>query len=191
MKLRMYLRGLGIGIIVTAVLMGLTTAKVNKISDSEIIKRAEALGMVKEDNSINSVVSEPKEEIKEEKPKEEPPKEEEKPKEDTPKEEEPPKAEEPKTEEPKTEEPKTEESKEDKAADTAVVTSGNFTLEVAGGSGSETVSALLEKGGVIKSATDFDDFLCKNGYDHRITPGKHVIPAGSDYETIAKIITSR
>lgn len=214
MKLRMYLRGLGIGIVVTALIMGLTTSKANKIPDSEIIKRAEALGMVKEDNTLKSIVAdkteepekveptvipkeeskkepvikeveEPKEELKEE-PKEEPVIEEtEEPKEE-PKEE--PVIEE--VEEPK-EVQKEETETDPEPVETAPVTTGNFTLEIAGGSGSETVSALLEKGGAVRSAAEFDEYLCNNGYDHRITAGKHIIPAGSDYETIAKIITSR
>ena len=47
MKLRYYLRGLGIGIVITALLMGFTkTATKETLSDDEIIARAEALGMV-------------------------------------------------------------------------------------------------------------------------------------------------
>lgn len=47
MKLRYYLRGLGIGIVVTALLMGFTKGAVKEtLSDDEIIARAEALGMV-------------------------------------------------------------------------------------------------------------------------------------------------
>ena len=47
MKLRYHLRGLGIGIVITALLMGFTkTATKETLSDDEIIARAEALGMV-------------------------------------------------------------------------------------------------------------------------------------------------
>lgn len=47
MKLRYYLRGLGIGIVITAFLMGLTKGGAKEtLSDDEIIARAEALGMV-------------------------------------------------------------------------------------------------------------------------------------------------
>lgn len=47
MKLRYYLRGLGIGIVITALLMGLTKGSAKEtLSDDEIIARAEALGMV-------------------------------------------------------------------------------------------------------------------------------------------------
>lgn len=47
MKLRYYLRGLGIGIVITALLMGFTKGVAKEtLSDDEIIARAEALGMV-------------------------------------------------------------------------------------------------------------------------------------------------
>ena len=47
MKLRYYLRGLGIGIVITALLMGFTKGGAKEtLSDDEIIARAEALGMV-------------------------------------------------------------------------------------------------------------------------------------------------
>lgn len=45
MKLRSYLRGLGLGIIVTALLMGLTP-RTKELSDEEIKSKAKALGMV-------------------------------------------------------------------------------------------------------------------------------------------------
>ena len=202
MKLRMYLRGLGIGIVVTALLMGFTTSGSNKISNSEIIERAEALGMVMEDNTIRGVApeSEPEpEEMTAEPMTEETPKESNT--ETTESTAEPEAEPEVEIKEESSEEKSEEQSEEkknpekeqadEKPAETAVVTTGSFTLEIAGGSGSETVSALLEKGGAVRSAAEFDEYLCNNGYDHRITAGKHVIPAGSDYETIAKIITSR
>ncbi len=230
MRIRMYLRGLGIGIIVTALIMGLSANRKQTLSDEEIKSKAAALGMVEQDSVLKPIVSEEgtkepkkeetkepeaepqKEEVKEpaeepkkeeaEKPAEEPKKEEaEKPAEEPKKEEAEKPAEEPKKEETEkpAEEPKKEETKEpeaepQKAESTAetnngVKTTGKFTIEIAGGSGSETVCKLLQKGGVIASASDFDKYLCDHGYDHKIRTGKHTIPAGADYETIAKIIT--
>lgn len=48
MNLKYYLRGLGIGIIVTALIMGITLGGKEKLSNAEIIERAKALGMVEE-----------------------------------------------------------------------------------------------------------------------------------------------
>ena len=53
MGLRLYLRGLGLGIIVTALLMGYTLGnKKESLTDAEIIARAEALGMVEEGKQL-------------------------------------------------------------------------------------------------------------------------------------------
>ena len=51
MKLKYYLRGLGVGIICTAILMGIALSgnKKEKLTDTEIIERARLLGMVMED----------------------------------------------------------------------------------------------------------------------------------------------
>lgn len=46
MKLKYYLRGLGIGIIVTAILMGVTLSGPKNMSDEDVKKRAVELGMI-------------------------------------------------------------------------------------------------------------------------------------------------
>ena len=48
MNLKYYLRGLGIGIIVTALLMGFASRDQNQLTDEEIKERAVALGMVEQ-----------------------------------------------------------------------------------------------------------------------------------------------
>ncbi|MBQ0042225.1 MAG: hypothetical protein KBS85_02725 [Lachnospiraceae bacterium] len=52
MKLKFYLRGLGIGIIVTAVLMGVATSGNNQMTDEEVKKRAVELGMVDDTSTL-------------------------------------------------------------------------------------------------------------------------------------------
>lgn len=57
MKLRYYMRGLGVGIIVTAILMTVTlNGKTEQLTDAEIIARAKALGM--EEKYETTVLSE-------------------------------------------------------------------------------------------------------------------------------------
>ena len=59
MKLKYYLRGLGIGIIVTTlVLMVAFSGKKEKLSDQEIMQRAEQLGMVMADEGQTETESE-------------------------------------------------------------------------------------------------------------------------------------
>lgn len=67
MRMRYYLRGLGIGIVVTALLMGFTKGgQKETLTDAEIVERAKSLGMVessvlsadlgdKEDISVNDI----------------------------------------------------------------------------------------------------------------------------------------
>lgn len=53
MKLKYYMRGLGIGIILTALVLSISyhSARKNDLSDKEIINRAEKLGMVMQEES--------------------------------------------------------------------------------------------------------------------------------------------
>ncbi len=53
MKLKYYLRGMGIGIILTAIVMGFALGgRKATLSDAEVIQRAKALGMVDGDNGV-------------------------------------------------------------------------------------------------------------------------------------------
>ncbi len=52
MKLKYYMRGLGLGIILTTLIFAIGV-KQEKLSDKEIIKKAKALGMVMEDGNKN------------------------------------------------------------------------------------------------------------------------------------------
>ena len=192
--------------------MGFTSGRKQTMTDEEIKAKAAALGMVEQETVLKPVVSqEPVQESIAEPTEAPTPKPTETPTPEptatpTPEPTETPTPEptEAPTPEP-TEAPAPEEKQDDKPdqAETAkpeetkeqsgqnVKTEGTFTLQIAGGYGSEKVCALLEKGGLISSAADFDKYLCDHGYDHKIRTGTYTIAAGSDYETIAKIITGR
>ncbi len=200
MKLRYYMRGLGIGILVTALLLVLSGRKENSLSDQQIIERATELGMVMDDKSV---LKESKTEAKQE---ETTPETETEQKETTP---EPveqeeqgkvQKVEEPVTEEPKqekitpepvkqeeqgkiekVEEPATEETKQEETV----------TITVASGASSVSVAKQIEQAGLVDSAADFDSYLCRNGYDKKICVGNHVIPKNATEEEIAKALTGK
>ena len=57
------------------------------------------------------------------------------------------------------------------------------------GDSSWTVSKSLKSKGLIDNDKEFDSYLCSNGYSQRINPGTFNIPDGSSYQDIAKIIT--
>ena len=55
MKLKYYLRGLGLGTVLTAIIMGVVLGKPSKnITDAEVIKRAKQLGMVEAESTLSS-----------------------------------------------------------------------------------------------------------------------------------------
>jgi len=181
MNLKYYLRGLGIGIIVTAVIMSIAGKDSKEsLSDAEIRARAAQLGMVEESGLLSDLTTE------ELKPTEEPkstgtpkPTEEPKPTK-TPKATEAPKEE----EEPKT----TEEPKATKAPSTKpAVEMVDFNINQ--GESSYTICKRLKEYGLIASAEDFDTYLCDQGLDKRLQAGKFSIPEDATPKEIAEILT--
>lgn len=209
MKLKYYLRGLGIGIIVTAVIMGVSDSKGQaQITDAQIVARAKELGMVDGVLSQLEETKEPEEEKPEtveleaeksaESEKElEPEKALESEKEPEPEkasksEEKSEKVElEQKEEKPEVEKPEQAEASEpaEETAEQEVVK--KIVVTVYPGEGSYTVSRKLAALGLVESADIYDKFLCQNGYDKKIITGNHEIEAGMSAEEIAKALTRR
>ncbi len=235
MRLKGYLRGLGAGIFISAVLMGIATSGKGTMTDAEIRERAAALGMVEEDallvkpkleetipklpeddgqndekdpvndNSVPDAEIKPEEKAEdvsekkqEEKPEEKPevkpgnaPEEKAEQKEESKEKTENKSEEQPEAEDIRAKEDIAMGGQNDNAAPAAPASTDSFTLQIASGATSLTVAKLLQKGGVIEDAADFDDYLCDNHYDNKINHGVFKIPAGAGYEEIAKIITGR
>ncbi|MGN0365260.1 MAG: hypothetical protein ACI4E5_04880 [Suilimivivens sp.] len=169
MKLKYYLRGLGIGIMVTAVILSVAFgSRKETLSDREIMERATELGMVSESGSLAEMEKKENAETPEE-PQATP--------ETSPKAtpEASPKATPEAT-------PATPDVTEPVQAAKTVV------IEVKSGEGSYTVCQKLEKEGLISSASDFDTYLCSNGYDRKLRVGSHEIPADAEPERIARIM---
>ena len=175
MKLKYYLRGLGIGIIVTAVIMGVTSAsRQETLSDREIMERAAELGMSTQSGSLAEMAQEETAEpLETQKPEETPKATATKEPEETPK---ATAAKEPE------ETPKATAVKEPEETPKTVI------IEIKSGDGSYTVCQKLEQIGLITSASDFDTYLYSNGYDRKLRAGSHEIPADAKPEEIAKIL---
>ena len=59
MRLKYYLRGLGIGIVVTAVIMGVSAERQKPVmTDEQIIARAKELGMVEQEGILAEIAGE-------------------------------------------------------------------------------------------------------------------------------------
>ena len=173
MKLRYYLRGLGVGILVTAVIMTVALSKKQLMTDDEVIKRAKELGMI--ENTIIKDVATPKddEEVKAEVKEESQEEIQEEISEDIQEEVE---------ETPEETESEVEVEAEPEAEEV-------ITVSVVGGDSSWSVAKRMEETGLVDSAKEFDAFLCGNGYDKRISVGTYEISSNATWEDMAKIIT--
>lgn len=69
-------------------------------------------------------------------------------------------------------------------------TSGNTrTFTVRGGLLSSSVAREMKQAGIIKDADAFDDYVERSGMARKIRAGKYKIPVGASYAQILKIIT--
>ena len=209
-KNKYYMRGIGVGILVCALILIISRINTKaEISDEEIISRARALGMVESgDQSLTEAMGtsdadvEPSEEpyvspvvLPDEDPTE------------TPQIADPVVTEEPSTEtvdeptdspeptdssetspepdpEPATPEPQPSEDDDPLLSDLVYVT-----LTVYSGNSSDTVARRAEELGLVTNYKEFDAYLVTNGYANRIRVGSFEIPMGASYEYIAKAIT--
>ena len=203
-KNKYYLRGVGVGILVCALI--LIISRLNSgadISDEEIISRARELGMIEsgeqsltEATSVSDAAESSPEPSVSASPEasQEPdivpsPEESEEPYEVPSPEPSPDVSEEP-SPEPSPEvspEPSPEETPgEEDALLTDLV---YVTLTVYGGNSSDTVARRAEELGLVTNSKEFDEYLVSNGYANRIRVGSFQIPLGASYEYIAKAIT--
>lgn len=210
MKLKYYLRGLGIGILITTVILSLAGIGRKNMTDEEVVKRAKELGMV-ESTLLSDLPDQTKaEEVRPTEP--ETPEPETSLQPETSEQEisaEPETSPGPETSEPETLEPEVSPEPEESAStlETPVAPEetpvspedGNpdtpagetVTLVIGRGENSTTVSKNLQKAGIVEDAAAFDRFLCNNGYDKKIITGTYEIPYGASEEEIAKIITRK
>lgn len=65
------------------------------------------------------------------------------------------------------------------------------TIVIKGGSGSEVVSRTLAEAGLVPDAKAYDQYLCDNGYSKGLRAGTYEIPMGSSEEEIANMIATK
>lgn len=66
-----------------------------------------------------------------------------------------------------------------------------YTLTVVSGMSSNTVARILLENGIIEDAQDFNDFMERNGYAERIRVGSFAVNSGMSYEELAGVFCSR
>lgn len=199
MKRKYYLRGLGTGILVTALILIIASGQKETMTDEEVKARAKELGMVEstllselanqtpepdtpgttpETMADPAATAEP-ETTEEATP--EPAAEPETTAEPTP---------EPTVEPEATAEPATEPKTTAEPTTDPVMEQESVLVTIRSGESSVSVSKTLEEAGLVASAQAYDRYLCENGYDKKIRSGEHRIPVGADDAEIAAIITS-
>lgn len=180
MKLKYYLRGLGIGILVTAVIMGVTQgSRKETLSDREIRERAAALGMVEPGNSLADLeaaetpaATEIPEAIETPAATE------------TPEAAETPAATEAPAATPEVTARPTQKPAEEEEG-------SSYTFEIQAGDSSYQVAYRLQQAGLVADARDFDNYLCSKGYDRKLKTGSYEIPETVTEEEISEILCGR
>ena len=201
MRLKYYLRGLGIGIICTAIIMGIAFSgnKKETLTDTEIIERARMLGMVMPEGT-----SETEEDVSK-------------------KETDGQKADEQKTEvknpvsksaenhksqntdngtTKKTEDEtnsgqdnnnnkKTENNSNGQDETSDSISSDLVDIEIAQGDYSSVVCQKLYAAGLITNADEFNDYMVSKGVDGLLHVGKHQIPKGATRDEILDILQEK
>lgn len=216
MNLKYYLRGLGLGIVMTAVIMGITVPdKERNLTDEEIVEKAKDLGMI-EDSELAEYLEEAKVETEERVRNEIAAANAAMEMERLSKEENIGEGGETAVQEPESgAQPKPEEEEEQEATQEGIMESRQSAAEEQdalpdNSNGekeeeiSEPVSFIVKKGetpysigqrleeeGLLPEDANFDRFLVDNGYDTKVVAAEYEIPEGADMETIALIITKQ
>lgn len=176
MKLKYYMRGIGIGVIFATLLLtisfyfGSTGISSKEMTDEEIIEKATELGMVMPED--DSEEQENQEEATEES-------------EDA-------NSEAQSTEEEIAEEP----TEESEAENEPVVESSETTVKyipftVNSGESSDTVAANLYSAGLVDSASEFNDYMNTLGVDNRIQSGTFYVRTDSTYDDIIVLLVNK
>lgn len=182
MKRKYYLRGIGVGILFATIVLftAYMISGAGKMTDDEVIARAQELGMTQPESLLDNLTK---------------PASTEEGKNST---EDPSGTSEDTntgtnsaTREPDTdsEEPTTATEEPNTTTEAADPNVRMVSFTVVSGMNSWNVATILQDQGVIADAADFDSYLEANGYSARISTGEYTIAVGSDYETIAKLLT--
>ncbi len=204
MKMKQYLRGLATGIVIAVAVTSLFRGDRNGLSDEEIRERAAELGMVMaESGTLSGGQRVPSGGESQESYQEPHSREDEEPDTDASggepqesyQESLPSEVEEPDT---SAADGESTDASDDGNAESVQPDTGEsagaaetIVITIYPGDGSYAVARYLQQAGLVDDVEAYDEYLCNNGYDSAIRVGQVQIPAGSSYEEIAKLLTSR
>ena len=181
MRLKYYLRGLGLGIIFAVIIMmiGFHDNK-QSMSDTEIIEKAKTLGMVEAKNisgtvadeynsektdssAANSDASSQKAETEQDS----------------------------QMQDSQTAQEDTQQEATQPAADAKQETVTTYTISVTSQDTCRTIAEKLKALNLVDDAEQFRIYMGQKGADHFIADGEHVIPQGASYDDIITILTQK
>ncbi|MGN0344829.1 MAG: hypothetical protein ACI4EC_07710 [Lachnospiraceae bacterium] len=186
MKLKYYLRGIGIGVIVTTVILMIAFAvhREQPLTDDEIRERASELGMVMpQDLPASDKLSDTEPSVQSGDMQQEI--------EDLPEADGKSSAgaSDGKTKNDEDDSDTSVKEKEEDKTQSEIIEQAE--ISIVGGEYSDDVCKKLKKAGIIEDADDFNKYLAEGGYDNLIQPGNYVIPLDADYDSIIKLITEK
>lgn len=181
MKLKYYLRGLGIGVVVTTIILAIAlNNKPMELTDAQIKERAAEFGMVEKE-------AEAEKETKATEPTTAPETKATTTKETTTK----ATTTKATTTAPATAAPTTTQAATQAQQQAAKPADGTvITMEIGTYDWSNHVAEKFEEAGLIESASDFDRYLINSGYESKIRSGVHSFTMGASYEELAKELVS-
>lgn len=204
MKWKYFLRGLGVGILLTSLLLCFSY-RTTSSGETDVVEQAKKLGMVfpkgtleppvASDVPVSSAASEPL-------PTQIPP--------NTnvsngagmtgneAASQTQPEAQQPEAQQPEAKQPADQQAAQQPEAQQAAESTGKTDKKGAGkkytvkaGSTSTMIAQEMKAAGVIDSVEAMDDYMTKSGLSRKIQPGDYTIPEGASYEEIARIITGQ
>lgn len=196
MKLKYYLRGLGIGILITTIIfiIGIHVNQDQMFSDEEVIRRAKALGMVMDETDGKTIneLNKDKKQDSETKDQKDSQKEDSKESKNDNKD---------NQEQAKDDQTKHDQTKADaqseKTQDSNTATTPKQTVEQvrdqypSRDEYSDTISQKLLDAGLIDDKAAFSKYINDTNVDNLIQPGTFTVPKGASYEEVAKILTTK
>ena len=196
MNVKSYLKGIGVGMIVASLIL-IIAGNMNKVSDEDVIARAKELGYVQSTSVSQPEVVDNTSSNTEQKKIEDSDKVESTENNDA-------NTDNSKADDKATDVNTNNENAEDKAydanADSSTTESANsdktvdnnatssetVKVEIKSGMSSESAALAVKNAGLVGSDTEFNKYLCSEGYDKRLRVGSFEIPKDADFETIAK-----
>lgn len=192
MKLKYYLRGIGIGMIVTTIILMITFAvhKNQPLTDDEIRERAAELGMIMPEDLPSNTLADTDPLGQRDEEKEDPndgQPDVQSPSDDAAKDAEADASDDAEDTDSKSDTDAQDQSKDDTQPEVVE----QVEISIVGGEYSNEVCKKLKREGLIEDAEDFNKYLSEGGYDNLIQPGNYTIPKGADYDEIIQIITEK